>query len=157
MKCCGSNQEVLNSVAAVSEVSELPKNCRHLICDDSSLNRNILRRLLIKMFSIEVDEAENGETAVEQVLKNGEYAVIWLDFMLGQNEPNGGQVCERLRRKLQYKGVIIMLTGYTDTNTRNVCKEAGTNDFVGKPYNSETIRSLSEKYARQSHHDSAND
>lgn len=146
MKCCGSKQAVLNSVATVPE---LPENCKHLICDDSSMNRNILRRLLIKMFSIDVDEAEDGETAVKQVLKNGEYAVIWLDFMLGQNEPNGGQVCARLRRELQYKGTIIMLTGYTDPVTREICRAAGANDFVGKPYNSETIRKLSEKHARE--------
>lgn len=121
-----------------------------MICDDSSLNRTILRRLLMTVLKIEVDEADGEEMLVQQVIKNGEYVIIWQDFMLGVDVPNGGHAAARLRNELQYKGAIIALTGYTDTVTRNVCKQAGMNDFVPKPYHFDTIRTLSEKYARQS-------
>ena len=126
-------------------LTEMPQNSKHLICDDSSMNRNILRRQLMKMLGVEVDEANGEDEAIKQVLKNGEYQIIWLDFMLGVNEHNGGHVCKRLRTEVGYKGTIIMLTGYTDLVTQNICKQAGVDSFVPKPFNMETIKSLSEQ------------
>jgi CheY-like chemotaxis protein len=144
MVCCGSRRSVANSVSHTS----LPKNAKHIICDDSSLNRKALRRLLMKMLGIEVDEADSEDALVTQVLKNGEYIIIWQDFFLGDGEPDGGHVARRLRNELLYKGTIIALTGYTDTLTRDTCMQAGMNHFVSKPYSSELIRQLSNQYAR---------
>ena len=129
-------------------IPRLPQNSKHMICDDSSLNRYLLRRLLMNVLHIEVDEADGEEMLVQQVVKNGEYVIIWQDFMLGIDVPDGGHAATRLRNELQYKGTIIALTGYTDLVTRNLCKQAGMDDFVPKPYHFDTIKSMSEKYAR---------
>jgi CheY-like chemotaxis protein len=140
MACCASPKAVVKSVQSIK------KNAKHLICDDSSQNRRILSRVLMRMLSIEVDEANGEHEAIEQVKQNGQYAIIWMDYMLGTNEKNGGEVCKRLRTEFDYKGIIIALTGYSDTLTRTICKDAGMNEFVAKPYKINVVRELSMKY-----------
>ena len=107
----------------------------------------ILARMLRKMLHVEVDEAENAEQVFACVKQNGEYAVLWQDFALGDNQPNGGEICTMLRKQYQYKGVIIALTGFTDQKTQETCRACGMNAFVGKPFDVKRVRELGLKYA----------
>ena len=43
-----------------------------------SLCRLVLKRYL-STFNVEVDEAVDGDEAIQKVLENGEYAIIWMD------------------------------------------------------------------------------
>lgn len=101
----------------------------------------------MRILSVEVDEANGELEAIEQIKKNGEYAIIWMDYMLGVNEKNGGEICRRLRTEFNYQGVIIALTGYSDSVTRATCDQAGMNEFVAKPYKIDLVRELSIRYA----------
>ena len=142
MACCSKR----SSVAAVVTYT-YPKTSRHMICDDSSQNRMILARILKKLLHVEVDEAENWEQAHALIKEHGEYAIIWQDFALGVNEPNGGEICTMLRTQYEYKGIIICLSGFTDAKTREACRVCGMNGFVAKPFNVKTVRELGEKHA----------
>jgi DNA-binding NtrC family response regulator len=56
---------------------------RHLVVDDEKANRTLMRRLLeSKSSSIVVDEAENGQAALDLVRTIGKdgYDVIWTDL-----------------------------------------------------------------------------
>ncbi len=139
--CCGKT-----AVVHVVE-HKYEKISKHIICDDSSQNRMILARMLRKMLHVEVDEAENAEQVFACVKQNGEYAVLWQDFALGDNQPNGGEICTMLRKQYQYKGVIIALTGFTDQKTQETCRACGMNAFVGKPFDVKRVRELGLKYA----------
>jgi osomolarity two-component system, sensor histidine kinase SLN1 len=151
MWCCANLRKMhgKQEVSATTELEELSlvKTARHLVCDDSSLNRRILKRVLFKMLEVEVDEADSGPAAVQQVLEHGEYAIIWMDIGLGTNQENGAEVSKRLREILHYKGIIIALTGFTDKKNKEMCMQSGMNHFVPKPFDSATIKQYGERYA----------
>lgn len=107
----------------------------------------ILSRILKKALHVDVDEAESAEQTVQLVLKNGEYAIIWMDFALGSNnEEDGSQVSARLRHDFNYKGIIIALTGFSDMKTQELCRKRGMNHFMSKPFNTNHIKEYGQKY-----------
>jgi CheY-like chemotaxis protein len=142
--CCSAK-----TVHAVAPIFNHVKNPNHLICDDSSRNRMILARILRKSLNIQVDEAENAEAAVQMILKNGEYAIVWMDFALGSaEEENGSEVSARLRKDFGYNGIIIALTGFSDNKTRALCRERGMNHFMAKPFDMAKIKEYGLLYKR---------
>ncbi len=124
------------------DVSKMPKVERHLICDDSSINRLILKRILKKYLDIDADEASSGQKVIELVLENGEYEMIWMDIAIGDESRNGADICKILRKAHGYQGCIVALTGYTDEKTRKYCFANGMNNFIGKPYDIKIIQTV---------------
>ena len=117
---------------------------KHLICDDSSYNRLVLKRYL-SVLSVEVDEADSGEEALRLVKENGEYAIIWMDVRLGATM-NGAECTKQLRKHMGYTGKIIALTGYVDERTYEECLTSGLDHFMAKPFNRESVAMYSKKY-----------
>ncbi|XWV25127.1 histidine protein kinase SLN1 [Tupanvirus deep ocean] len=112
------------------------KNNKHLICDDSSMNRLVLKKYL-NLYGCNVDEAENGIDAINKVKENGEYNIIWMDIKMPKM--NGHECTKILRHELNYKGVIIGLTGYVDDDSIKKCHEVGMNYVLAKPFNADVI------------------
>lgn len=118
-------------------------NGKHLICDDASSNRMVLRRYL-EQYKCIVEESENGLEAIDKVKDNGEYRIIWMDIKMPKMD---GLKCTKiLRDEVGYKGAIIALTGYVDEITVKQCFEQGMNHVVPKPFDKAIIYSYCEKY-----------
>jgi CheY-like chemotaxis protein len=124
------------------------KTSKHLICDDSTYNRLVLKRYLA-VLSIEVDEASSGEEALRLVQANGEYAIIWMDIRMGANM-NGTHCTRSLRQMMDYQGKIIALTGYVDESTYEDCMTSGIDHFLSKPFNRESVSMYSKRYKHAS-------
>jgi len=120
-----------------------PRNNKHLICDDSPANRTILKKYL-EMCGCEVDEVENLHEALNEVDKNGEYNVIWAN--INMPEMDAIDCATQLRNEMNYKGVIITLTGFLDDDTEKECLKAGVNHIVCKPYDKHVIEMYTNKY-----------
>ena len=112
------------------------KNTKHLICDDAFTNRLVLKKYLI-LFGCDVDEAENGEEALNKVKQNGEYVTIWMDIKMPKMD--GLDCTKYLRDIMEYKGLIIGLTGYVDDVTINKCLTVGMNRVIAKPFDKKII------------------
>ncbi len=54
---------------------------KHLIVDDSSYNRLVLKRFL-NFMGFPTDEASSAHEAIQMIIKNGVYDVVWLDYQL---------------------------------------------------------------------------
>lgn len=131
--------------SAYSAQPPLPKIARHLIVDDSSWNRLVLRRVLVGI-GLEVEEAEDGKSAIAQVMEHGEFAIIWMDIRMGANKMSGIAATQQLRQKHHYGGVIIGLTGYVDEKTYEQCMACGMSHFLSKPWLVDTVKMYSSKY-----------
>jgi two-component system response regulator ResD len=99
-----------------------------LVVDDEDRIRRLLLMYLEKE-GYEVDEAEDGEIALEKALDK-DYDVILLDLMLPGM--NGIQLCTELRSKKSTP--IIMLTAKGEETSRVQGFEAGADDYVVKPF-----------------------
>ena len=112
------------------------KISKHLICDDAYTNRLVLKKYLI-MFGCDVDEAENGEEAINKVKANGEYETIWMDIKMPKMD--GFECTENLRGIMAYHGQIIGLTGYVDDATIKRCINIGMDRVIAKPFDKKVI------------------
>lgn len=83
-----------------------------------------------------VDTVENGEDALDRI-QHIEYGVILLD--LGLPGMSGLEVCRNMR-KLKFNNPILVLTGNGEMATRVDLLNAGADDFVTKPFNTEELR-----------------
>lgn len=99
-----------------------------LVVDDEERIRRLLRMYLEKEGYV-IDEAEDGESALEMAIEQ-DYDLILLDLMLPGID--GIEVCEQLRQ--QKSTPIIMLTAKGEEINRVQGFEVGTDDYVVKPF-----------------------
>lgn len=83
-----------------------------------------------------VDTVENGEDALEK-LKDIEYGVILLD--LGLPGMSGLEVCKNMRL-MKFNNPILVLTGNSEIADRVKLLNAGADDYVTKPFNTDELR-----------------
>lgn len=101
---------------------------RILVVDDEERIRRLLRMYLEKE-GYEIEEAEDGETALQKAT-DGDYTLIILDVMLPGID--GVEVCSRLR---QVKSTpVLMLTAKGEEVNRVQGFEVGADDYVVKPF-----------------------
>ncbi|CAM3715645.1 response regulator transcription factor [Alkalicoccus chagannorensis] len=101
---------------------------RLLVVDDEERIRRLLRMYLEKE-GYTIEDAENGESALEKALKF-DYDAVILDLMMPGMD--GMEVCEEIRKQ---KGTpVIMLTAKGEEVNRVQGFEAGADDYIVKPF-----------------------
>ncbi|MBF0101377.1 MAG: response regulator [Desulfobacterales bacterium] len=107
-----------------------------LIVDDINMNRLFLSEQL-KQLGFEVFEAENGERGIEQAFQH-EPDVIFMDLMMPVLD--GFRATERIRQNTALsKTIIIALSAAETENTYTMCKMAGCDGFIVRPFHIDKI------------------
>ena len=101
---------------------------RILVVDDEKKMIDLVR-LYLEKEGFKVDEALNGQQALEMIEK-AEYNLIILDLMLPVVD--GWTVCKEIRKK--YDIPIIMLTARGEEFDKVLGFELGADDYVVKPF-----------------------
>jgi signal transduction histidine kinase/CheY-like chemotaxis protein len=119
-----------------------------LVVDDDADLRDLMKRFLIRQ-GANVDVGENGAIAVELATRR-RYDVILMDMKMPIL--NGYDATAALRSR-NYKGPIIALTAYANTDDKNRSLEAGCDNYLSKPvdfaFMVSTIRSHLERGDRR--------
>jgi PAS domain S-box-containing protein len=115
-----------------------------LFVEDNIVNQKVALKILEKL-GYEVDVANNGLEAVENV-KLKDYDLIFMDIVL----PKMGGI-EATKMILEVIGTnkkpkIIAMTADTMMNDREVCLNAGMDDYLNKPIGIEDIRAVLDKW-----------
>ncbi|WCN36792.1 response regulator [Aneurinibacillus uraniidurans] len=106
----------------------MEQQAKVLVVDDEERIRRLLR-MYLERENFVIEEAEDGETALNMALTN-DYDVILLDLMLPGID--GIEVCLRLRE--QKATPVIMLTAKGEEANRVQGFESGADDYVVKPF-----------------------
>jgi len=115
-----------------------PLDCKGsvLIVDDEENNRHLLRNLL-EVQGHRVSEAIDGKDALEKVAENYPDVVV-LDVMMPQMD--GFEVCRRLKSEKKTAPIpVLLVTGLKDRTDRLKGMEAGANDFLSKPIDTQDM------------------
>ena len=122
-----------------------PRKYRVLLAEDNQIN-TVLASTIIKRAGHHVDIAGNGKEAVAAV-QQAPYDVILMDMHMP--EMDGMEASRRIRQlgDETAKLPIIALTANVQRSDRELCKAAGMDDFLTKPFNPEDLTSLIEKWA----------
>ncbi|MBS4176471.1 response regulator transcription factor [Lederbergia citrea] len=99
-----------------------------LVVDDEDRIRRLLRMYLERENYV-IDEAADGEEALELALNN-DYSCILLDLMMPGKD--GIEVCKELREEKATP--VIMLTAKGEEANRVQGFEVGTDDYIVKPF-----------------------
>jgi GAF domain-containing protein/CheY-like chemotaxis protein len=127
--------EIQQSKRAIGLAPNQP-TYRILIADDKWESRVLLVNLIAPM-GFEVQEAENGQQAVER-WQSWQPHLIWMDMRMPVMD--GYEATRRIRQSLQGQAtVIIALTASVFDKQRSVVLSAGCDDFVSKPFQEEVI------------------
>ncbi len=114
------------------------KNIPILIVDDYKTMLRIIRNLLNQLSFGNVEEASDGNTALQKMRSNPVNLVI-SDWNM---EPMTGlQLLREVRADANLKDTpFIMITAESKTENVIAAKEAGVSNYIVKPFNAETLR-----------------
>ncbi|MBV6645219.1 MAG: response regulator [Cyclobacteriaceae bacterium] len=130
-----------NEVSGGLVKNDLLAGKKALIVEDNSMNILIAEKFLTK-WGMSLSVANNGEEAVQKVLKNS-YDVILMDLHMPILD--GYQASKEILN-LYPRTPIIALTASAFVKVDEKIREAGMRDYVMKPFHPSELRSKIEKY-----------
>ena len=101
---------------------------RILVVDDEELIRNVIKEYLT-LEGYTVDEAEDGQVAVDKV-KNNNYDLIIMDIMMPKMD--GYQACKEIKKTKNIP--FIMLSARGEEYDKLIGFDLGIDDYVTKPF-----------------------
>lgn len=119
-----------------------------LLVEDNLLNQKVVI-INLKKFDYEITPVTNGLDALESV-KHNTFDLILMDIMLP--DMNGYEITQAIRKNEKENNVenpvpIIALTANTYDNDREKCLSVGMNEYLSKPFSSQELVEIIEKYS----------
>jgi two-component system sensor histidine kinase/response regulator len=108
-----------------------------LVVDDEPANFDVIEILLFKE-GYELHHQDNGADAIAS-LNTINPDLILLDVMMP--DMDGIEVCQQIKNNRQWQHIpIIIVTALSDKEDLARCLDAGADDFISKPINSNELR-----------------
>lgn len=120
------------------EVYMKTEEVRILVCDDSILVRKMLCDTLVSLAYTNLVEACNGQEAVEQYTAQ-KADLVFMDLIMP--EKTGVEAIREIKSLDENAQIVVISSIGTRTKLREVI-EAGANDFVQKPFETEQIQGI---------------
>lgn len=115
---------------------------RILIVDDYTVNRRIVKGMMEKL-GVEVDEAEDGESALDKIEDN-DYSAIFMDVhMPGISGLEATRKIREMDNEKKNSLPVIAVTASVLSRDIEECKNAGMDGFIAKPF---TFNELYERF-----------
>jgi signal transduction histidine kinase/DNA-binding response OmpR family regulator len=116
-----------------------PRSLRVLLAEDNRVNQAVATRLLEKM-GYTVVVADNGRAAL-LLLATQPFDLVLMDIQMP--EMDGLTATRRIReseRSTPYHVPIVAMTAHAMKGDREICIEAGMDEYVSKPIHSEALK-----------------
>lgn len=121
----------------------MDKNTPVLIVDDYKTMLRIIRNLLKQLDIENVEEATDGQEALNK-LRAGNYGLVISDWNMAPM--TGLDLLKEVRADAKLKDTpFIMITAESKTENVVAAKQAGVSNYIVKPFNAETLRDKIEK------------
>lgn len=125
-------------VTTVNDISLVKEHNHILVAEDNKINQKIINRMLEKK-GYTVTMVEDGQQAVDKI-KNSFFDLILMDVQMPNL--NGFEATKAIRKHeqiLKRHTPIISLTANAMVGDREDCLDAGMDEYVTKPINSEEL------------------
>ncbi len=134
------------------EVSEQksynPNRAKVLLVDDNEINLKVISALLDK-YEVNTVTADSAKQALDEVSKN-DFKMVFMDMQMP--EIDGIEATTMIRRlgdKKKARTPIIAMTANVDQNSIARCIQAGMNNYIGKPIDTDKLDALINKMLDQ--------
>jgi len=151
--CLDSAETVGQDLEEFREVEseEYVRGARILLAEDNSINRQVAMEILERA-GIIVDTADNGSKAVQMIIST-DYDAVLMDVQMP--EMDGYEATKAIRnweraRKAQGDLLlpIIAMTAHAMKGDREKCIEAGMNDYIAKPIDTDCLFSTLSRWLK---------
>jgi PAS domain S-box-containing protein len=135
---CQNKHDKINDDSPLEKIETKKGNYRVLVVDDNPFNIMLITKIISDILpDATIFEATNGKEALE-TYTNEFLDIVFMDIQMP--EMNGHEATIEIRKFEQDRRVpIIALTAGTQNEEKNTCLEVGMDDFVTKPFVSNTI------------------
>lgn len=124
------------------KVDFILKGLTILLVEDNEMNRMVVQNVL-QYYNCTVIEAENGIEALA-ILKTRNFDLILMDIQMP--EMDGIEATKVIRNELNLSTPIIALTANAFKTEIEICKQAGMNDYVVKPFEESVLLQIIVKH-----------
>jgi len=109
---------------------------RVMVVEDDVVNQNVIRQILQRM-GIDPVVVDNGYEAVDRAARES-WDLVLMDLRM--KGIDGFETARRIRRRLEGRPLpIIALTANALLEDQELCRQAGMDDFVAKPFRHEEL------------------
>ncbi|WP_223034249.1 ATP-binding protein [Hanstruepera marina] len=132
-------EQATKPTASESNIARQLKGIKVLLVEDNQFNAVVAQEELEDAIeSVEVEVAENGAIAVDKV-KSSDYDAILMDVQMPIM--NGYEATKTIRnfKNGKAKTPIIAMTANVLKDEVDKCYEAGMDDFIGKPFDTDEL------------------
>ncbi|CAN5478643.1 hypothetical protein BH11BAC2_BH11BAC2_23140 [soil metagenome] len=121
---------------------------RILLVEDNDINRLLASKLFNRM-GYGIETAVNGIEAVDAAIRN-RYDLVFMDVQMP--EMDGFEATRTLRNRLSENDqpVIVAMTAFATPEDRQLCLDAGMDDYVPKPIILEELERMIKKWTNNS-------
>jgi signal transduction histidine kinase len=118
------------------------RNLKILIAEDDYTS-GVLINIALKDYGKEMLKVTNGNDAVESCRQNADIDLIMMDVKMPGLD---GYEATRAIRQFNTNVIIIAQTAYAMLHEREKALEAGCNDYISKPLNTDGLKNMVQKY-----------
>ena len=121
----------------------LNPSARILVVDDFATMRRFIRSILEQLGYSAVDDADDGDTALEK-LREERYDLVITDWNMPRM--NGLDLVKAMRADEELKGVaVLMVTAEASKENIIEAVKSGVDNYVVKPFSAEALKEKIEK------------
>jgi CheY-like chemotaxis protein len=116
-----------------------------LIAEDNPVNQTVLN-MILKKLGYNATIASNGAKAIA-ALKEKKYELVLMDVQMP--EMDGLEATTVIRTNLDYQPIVIAVTANAMQEDRELCVQAGMDDYISKPIQMDKLITLLEKWGNE--------
>jgi signal transduction histidine kinase/CheY-like chemotaxis protein len=131
-------------VAGTAESGSRKRRARILLADDNAINQLVALKILRKL-GYRADAVADGQEAIK-ALESFPYDLVLMDCQMPEMD---GFEATRAIRSLKMDIPIIAMTANAMKGDRELCLEAGMNDYLSKPVKSAELSAALERWLKE--------
>jgi len=125
--------------------SEDLHNIKVLLVEDNHINQQVAKEILEEA-GVVVDIAQNGKEAVDKVI-TGDYELVLMDIQMPVM--GGYEATAIIKQYRRFRDLpIIAMTANAMSGARDLCLEAGLDDYIAKPIEPDELFALLTKWIK---------
>lgn len=140
-----SNERTKQEIVEMTDLQKSLKGLRVLAVEDNELNRMVLQ-VILKKCEVVVSIAHNGQEAID-LIQEKEFDIVLMDVQMPILD--GLEATKYIREELKLTTPIIGLSANAMREEVEICKQAGMNDYLVKPYSERSLVEVMKKWSSE--------
>lgn len=138
-----STEKTKQDIVEMTDLQKSLKGLRILAVEDNELNRMVLQ-VILKKCEVVVTIAHNGQEAIN-LIQEQEFDLVLMDVQMPIVD--GLEATKYMRDELKLTTPIIGLSANAMREEVEICKQAGMNDYLVKPYSERALVEVMKKWS----------